>query len=253
VTEPVRIRIGTSGWSYDHWGGIFYPEHLPSAERLPYYASNFCTVEVNATFYRLPSEQAVRAWREAVPRGFAFAVKGSRFVTHVRKLADAQEAAAAFLRRMSLLGEALEVVLWQLPPTLRRDTALLDRVLGGLPEGSVRHAVEFRHGSWLAEDTFEVLRRHGAAHVSVSSDVMPEDLTVTADFVYVRFHGTATYHGAYEPPALEPWARFLSAQRGLGRDVYAYFNNDFEGHAPQDAVRLIGMLVEGTNAWGDEP
>ena len=242
MAESARIRIGTSGWSYDHWRGVFYPEGLPAAQRLEYYASKFRTVEIDATFYRLPSEQAVRAWREAVPDGFAFAVKGSRFITHVRRLADAGEASATFLRRMSLLGDALEVVLWQLPPTLHLDAALLDGFLDGLPGGRVRHAVEFRHESWLTEEAFDVLRKNGAAHVSVSSDAMPENLTATADFVYVRLHGTETYHGAYERPALGPWAQFLSEQLSVGRDVYAYFNNDFEGHAPRDATQLIDML-----------
>jgi uncharacterized protein YecE (DUF72 family) len=250
VTDPARIRIGTSGWSYDHWRGIFYPEHVPPAARLGYYSTVFRTVEVNSTFYRLPSEQTIRAWRETVPGGFTFSVKGSRFVTHVRKLEDVDDAAAAFLQRMSLLDDALEVVLWQLPPTLHCDAALLDAFLGGLPEGRIRHAVEFRDESWLTEEAFDVLRRHGTAHVSVSSDAMPADLTVTADFVYARFHGTARDHGAYDRTALEPWARFLSGQPGLGRDVYAYFNNDFEGHAPQDAARLIGMLSEAEHPGG---
>ena len=253
MTACARIRIGTSGWSYDHWRGVFYPEPLPSAERLAFYASRFETVEVDATFYRLPSEKTVMAWREEVPEGFGFSVKGSRFITHVRRLAGVEEAATLFLQRMSLLGDALQVVLWQLPPTLRRDETLLDRFLGGLPEGRVRHAVEFRDESWLAEEVFDVLRRHHVAHVSVSSDVMPENLTVTADFVYVRFHGTASYHGAYVRPALEPWARFLSDQRELGRDVYAYFNNDFEGHAPRDAARLAGILSESSAPKGGGP
>jgi uncharacterized protein YecE (DUF72 family) len=131
--------------------------------------------------------------------------------------------------------------LWQLPPGLGLDTGLLDRFLAELPD-CVRHAVEFRHPSWLVEETFSVLRAHGCAHVHVSSDAMPENLTVTSDFVYVRFHGTATYHGAYVAPALEPWLKFLSEQVALGRDGYAFFNNDAEGHAPRDAARLVRML-----------
>jgi uncharacterized protein YecE (DUF72 family) len=238
------IRVGTSGWSYDHWRGVFYPEDLPPARRLEYYAAHFNTVEIDGTFYRVPSEQAVRAWRSEVPDRFAFAVKGSRTITHFRRLANAEEATQVFLERMESLGGALEVVLWQLPPNMKRDTERLDSFLGGLPKSRVRHAVEFRHESWLCEETFSVLRRHGAAHVNVSSDAMPDERTVTADFVYVRFHGTATYHGAYERPTLEPWARFLTEQRSLGRDVFAYFNNDAEGHAPRDAARLISMLDE---------
>jgi uncharacterized protein YecE (DUF72 family) len=237
-----RIRVGTSGWSYDHWAGVFYPDHLPGARRLEYYASRFDTVEIDNTFYRLPTEHAVAAWRDTVPDGFAFAVKGSRLITHFRRLGDVDAALAEFLGRMSGLREKLAVVLWQLPPNLRADPALLDRFLGRLPDGGLRHAVEFRHASWLAEETFAVLRRHGAAHVHVSSDAMPENHTPTADFVYVRFHGTATYHGKYERPALEPWAEFLRLQADEGRDCYVYFNNDAEGHAPRDAARLLEML-----------
>jgi uncharacterized protein YecE (DUF72 family) len=238
----VRIRIGTSGWSYDYWAGCFYPEHLAAAGRLGFYASRFGTVEVDATFYRLPSEHAVVAWRDAVPEGFVFAVKGSRLITHFRRLGDIDEELEAFMRRMSMLGDKLGVVIWQLPPNLTADVELLARFLTRLPAGSVRHAVEFRHESWLADETFAVLRAHNAAHVHVSSDAMPQNFTPTADFVYVRFHGTASYHGAYERPALEPWAAFLRQQAEQGRDCFAYFNNDAEGHAPADAARLVDML-----------
>jgi len=235
------IHVGTSGWAYAHWDPSFYPEHTPADRRLTAYAERLPTVEIDATFYRLPSERAVTAWRDEVPAGFVFAVKGSRFITHFRRLTDTDEAVAAFADRLSLLGDKLEVMLWQLPPDLKAAPALLDRFLASLPAG-VRHAVEFRHASWLTPETFDVLRAHGAAHVHISSDEMPVDLTPTADFVYVRFHGTAEYHGAYTHPALEPWAAFLHDQAASGRDGYVYFNNDFEGHAPRDAARLIGML-----------
>jgi uncharacterized protein YecE (DUF72 family) len=234
------IKIGTSGWSYDHWAGVFYPDRLPAARRLGFYGSCFDTVEIDATFYRLPSEHAVASWRDAVPDGFAFAVKGSRLVTHFLRLSDVDEAIATFLGRMSLLGERLDVVLWQLPPNLPADTALLERFLERLPAGRVRHAVEFRNESWLTAETFAVLRGFGAAHVHVSSDVMPVDMTPTADFVYARFHGTASGHGAYDAPALEPWV--LRQQAEGGHDCYAYFNNDAGGHAPIDAARLVEML-----------
>jgi len=240
-----RIRVGTSGWSYDHWAGVFYPDRLPAARRLEFYGSRFDTVEIDATFYRLPSEHAVASWRDTVPDGFVFAVKGSRLITHFRRLADVDDALATFLDRMSVLGDKLGVVLWQLPPDLTADTALLARFLERLPAGRVRHAVEFRHESWLAEETFAVLREYGAAHVHVSSDAMPECLTPTADFVYARFHGTSGYHGAYDHPALEPWAGFLREQSDRGRDCYAYFNNDAEGHAPADAARLVDILGAG--------
>jgi uncharacterized protein YecE (DUF72 family) len=237
------IKVGTSGWSYDHWDGTFYPEGVSAGERLTYYATRLPAVEIDGTFYRLPSEDTVAHWRDEVPPGFAFAAKGSRFVTHFRRLEGARDQARGFVERLSGLGEKLAVVLWQLPPGLSLDAALLDRFLGALPP-DVRYAVEFRDASWLVEPVFDVLRRHGCAHVHVSSDAMPEDRTVTADFVYVRFHGTASYHGAYQEPALRPWCEFLERQVAEGRDGYAFFNNDAEGHAPRDAERLTGMLGE---------
>lgn len=237
-----RIRVGTSGWSYRHWAGVFYPERLAAAGWLGFYGSRFDTVEIDATFYRLPSERAVSSWRDGVPDGFAFAVKGSRLITHSRRLVDVDEARSAFLARVAGLGEKLAVVLWQLPPDLRVDTARLARFLDGLPAGRVRHAVEFRNASWLVGETFDVLREHAAAQVHVSSDAMPRDLTPTADLVYVRFHGTVSGSGAYDRASLEPWAGFLREQAETGRDCYAYFNNDAEGRAPEDAARLVGML-----------
>jgi uncharacterized protein YecE (DUF72 family) len=237
-----RIRIGTSGWSYDHWANVFYPEHLQPARRLEFLSSRFDTVEIDSTFYHLPTEHAVSAWHATVPDDFVFAVKGSRLITHFRRLANTEAAVQAFMDRVSLLAEKLGIVLWQLPPNLSVDNVLLDRFLSQLPAGGVRHAVEFRHESWLNPETFGILTDHAAAQVHVSSDEMPEDLTPTADFVYVRFHGTSRYHGAYERPALAPWCDFLRSQAAQGRDCYAYFNNDAEGHAPADAERLRGLL-----------
>lgn len=247
-----RIAVGTSGWSYDHWASEFYPDGLAAGKRLAYYGTRLPTVEADSTFYRLPSEVAVRRWATDVPDGFAFAAKGSRFVTHFRRLEGVEDAVAGFMERLSLLGPALEVVLWQLPPNLARDPGLLDRFCALLPP-TVRHAIEFRDPSWLVSDVFDVLREHGCAQVQVSSDAMPQDLTVTSDFVYVRFHDTEAYHGAYLEPALEPWAAFLRQQAESGRDGYAYFNNDAEGHAPKDASRLIEMLGDAAYRLGTGP
>ena len=238
-----QARVGTSGWSYDHWAGIFYPDHTAAAKRLSFYASRFDTVEVDGTFYRLPSEEAVAHWRDEVPEGFRFAVKGSRFITHFRRLEGVEGQVATFMRRMSVLGERLAVILWQLPPGLHCDLDLLRRFLELLPDDGVRHAIEFRDESWLAEEVFALLGEHGVAQVHVSSDEMPMELTPTADFVYVRFHDTAAYHGAYEEPALAPWCEFVSRQLAEGRDAFAYFNNDAGGHAPVDATRFAEMIV----------
>lgn len=238
-----RTRIGTSGWSYGHWNGVFYPEHTPPSERLAFLSSRLDTVEIDSTFYHLPSTKSVSAWSDTTPDGFVFAAKGSRLITHFRRLSGIDDALATFLERLAPLAEKLGVILWQLPPNFSADNQRLDAFLGKLPN-ETRHAVEFRHQSWLTAETFEVLRAHGAAHVQVSSDAMPPELTPTADFVYVRLHGTSAYHGAYDRPALEPWTRFLAEQTAAGRDAYVYFNNDAEGHAPQDAARLKAMLMD---------
>jgi uncharacterized protein YecE (DUF72 family) len=242
VAATERIEIGTSGWSYDHWRHVFYPDRLPPEKRLEFYARHFPTVEINATFYRLPSEHAVKLWRDEVPDEFEFAVKGSQFITHYRRLKDAEQSLQVFFDRVGLLGEKLKVVLWQLPARMVCDAELLDGFLGELPR-EMRHAVEFRNQSWLVGEVFEVLRKHNVAQVTVSGDEMPVCVEVTADFVYVRFHGTAEYHGAYTHPALEPWAEFLRREHERGLGGYAYFNNDAQAHAPADAERLIGMLA----------
>jgi len=239
-----RLLVGTSGWSYDHWRDRFYPEHLPSRRRLAFYATRFATVEVNATFYGLPKNRTIGEWRDAVPAEFVFAVKGSRYITHVRKLRDAGDEVRTFTERVRPLGAKLGPVLWQLPPFLERDLDLLESFLGELPGNGIRHAIEFRHESWLGDPVFSLLRQHHTASVHVSGDMLPADFTPTADFVYVRLHGTARHHGSYARPQLEPWAAFLRAQLQAGRDAYAYFNNDAEGHAPADAERLARMLVD---------
>ncbi|MGV8083536.1 MAG: DUF72 domain-containing protein [Coriobacteriia bacterium] len=237
-----ELRIGTSGWSYDHWDGIFYPKGVSASERLAYYATHFSTVEINATFYRLPSEHAVDKWRKDVPDGFLFAVKGSQFITHFRRLENIDERLEQFLGRVGRLGEKLGPLLWQLPPSIERDDDLLERFLEKLADTGLEHAIEFRDNSWLARPVFELLRAHNVACVNVSGGQLREDHTPTADFVYGRFHGGVGYHGEYRHADLEPWRSFLAEQLSAGRDCYAYFNNDAGGHAPADAERLIGML-----------
>lgn len=245
--RPVRLLVGTSGWSYAHWTGVVYPPGLPAGQRLAHYAQAFGTVEVNATFYRTPSDKTVDAWREATPADFVFAVKGTRLVTHIRRLRDVSDSVAAFLDRVSRLGGKLEVVLWQLPPSLRRDDALLAEFLHALKESStpgraVRHAIEFRHESWLDDGVFSALAERDVAMVNVSGETLRTVLVPTAPFVYARFHGLPLYRGAYDERALEPWARYFREQLAEGRDCYAYFNNDAEGHAPRDARRLLAMV-----------
>ncbi|GIV00382.1 MAG: hypothetical protein KatS3mg014_1997 [Actinomycetota bacterium] len=246
------IAVGTSGFSYDDWAGAFYPEGLARSRWFEHYVTRFPTVELNATFYRLPAETAVRRWRELAPEGFRFVVKGSRVITHVRRLEDCEEELARFVERVRGLGSTLRVILWQLPPSLRLDVPLLERflALAAREAGEVRHAVEFRHPSWLVEEAFEALRRRGVAHVAVSSTRMPADRTVTTDLVYARFHGLGGgYAHDYSAEELAPWVAFLREAHARGLEGYAFFNNDARARAPKNAAELIAALGDAAVPW----
>jgi uncharacterized protein YecE (DUF72 family) len=237
-----RAYIGTSGYSYKSWDKTFYGE-TPGKLQLEFYASQFPTVEINATFYRLPSEGMVRGWRDRVDEDFVYAVKGSRFITHMKKLANLDGAVDKFFDRIAPMQDRTAVVLWQLPPMLKKDLARLDDFLSMVPRG-YRHAVEFRHQSWYEDDeVFDVLRQHRAAHVCLSSGGMPMNLTVTTDCVYVRFHGLegGAAHD-YTRKELKPWADFISKQAEHRRTSYVYFNNDINVRAPDNAKMLMEMI-----------
>jgi len=239
------VHIGTSGWSYKSWEKCFYPEDVPTARHFEFYVTQFSTVEINATFYRLPSPGTVQGWRRKAPPGFIYAIKGSRYITHMKKLADLDGALAKFFDRIGPLRRRIGVILWQLPPNLHKDTERLIRFLDLLPN-SYHHAVEFRDPSWLDEEVFETLRRNHTAHVSVSSLRMPMNLTVTSDEVYIRFHGLAG--GAahdYTRAELKPWAAHIRKQADTGKTVYAYFNNDANVRAPYNAQLLLDMVHSG--------
>ncbi|HLH53243.1 MAG TPA: DUF72 domain-containing protein [Verrucomicrobiae bacterium] len=237
-----RAYIGTSGWSYRSWEGTFYPPRLPKTHQFDHYASCFPTVEINLTFYRLPTLKMVQNWRDRAPSGFVYAIKGSRFITHMKKLLNVREALREFFRCLDPLRRRVSVVLWQLPPFLSIDIPRLESFLKLLPK-AYDHAVEFRHPSWLTRDVFAVLRQHRAAHVSVSSLAMPVDLTVTSDLVYIRFHGLEA--GAahdYSQAELEPWATHIRKQARAGKTVYAYFNNDVNARAPSNARTMMNLV-----------
>jgi len=211
---------------------------VPRSRWLERYGENFPTVEVNATFYRLPSIAAVTRWRKQVPAGFRFVVKGSRYLTHMKRLTDTTEGLQRFFERVEPLGECLDTVLWQLPPQLHLDIDRLDTFLTALPR-SVRHAVEFRHPSWQCADAYAILDRHRVLLVSVSGPQLAEDRTTTGGGVYVRFHGLRPgYSYDYTDEDLRPWAQWLQAQQ----DGFAFFNNDVGGHAVENARRLTQML-----------
>lgn len=237
-----RVYIGTSGWSYKSWEKAFYPKEVPKSRQLEYYATRFPTVEINNTFYRLPTLNAVRGWRDKAPTGFVYAVKGSRFITHMKKLANLNGAVDRYFERIEALKKRTGVVLWQLPPFLSKDGARLDRFLKALPKG-YRYAVEFRHPSWMREETFSILQQHHTAHVSVSSKGMPLNLSVTTDFLYIRFHGLegGAAHD-YTPKELKPWAEHIRENSKDRKPVYAYFNNDVNVRAPENAKMLMEMV-----------
>ncbi len=237
-----KVHIGTSGWSYKSWEKTFYPPDLPKSRHFDFYATQFSTVEINLTFYRLPTPAMVQGWRDKAPPGFVYAVKGSRFITHMKKLANLDGALERFFERIEPMKSRIGVILWQLPPMLRKDPPRLEDFLSQLPR-NYSYAVEFRHPSWLAPDIFELLRRFDAAHVSVSSLGMPMNLTVTSELVYIRFHGLAG--GAahdYTQTELQPWARHICHQADCDRQVFVYFNNDANVRAPGNARLLRDMV-----------
>ncbi|HEY4414448.1 MAG TPA: DUF72 domain-containing protein [Verrucomicrobiae bacterium] len=236
----MNIYIGTSGWVYKEWANDFY-RGLKSKEHFPFYVTQFPTVEINATFYRLPNLKIVHGWRKKAPANFIFAVKGSRYLTHIKRLDHLEGAVGTFMRRIAPLREKLGPVLWQLPPNFKRDLPRLSRFLKRLPK-TFSHAIEFRHPDWLVPETFALLTENRAAFVSASSLRMPSDFSVTAGFIYLRFHGLAggPWHD-YTEAELQPWADHIRRQAAAGKRVFAYFNNDLNVRAPNNAKMLIAM------------
>lgn len=235
------VHVGTSGWTYDDWTGPFYPQDVRGADRLSYYADRFDTVEVNATFYRLPFKGMITGWNRRLPDSFHLVLKGPRTVTHLKKLRDYGKALSAYLDRVLEL-HTLKVILWQLPPSLHKDLERLDGFLTGLPE-TVRHAVEFRHQSWWGDDVAELLTRHAAAFVAISHPKLPNDLIATAGFLYLRFHGLGRrlYDYDYSRKELQSWVAKLEPHR-KDRELYAFFNNDIGARAPANAAAFRRLL-----------
>jgi len=221
------VRVGCSGWNYRHWKEPFY-EGRPARLWLEHYAEHFGTVEVNATFYRLPTVKAVAGWVNQTPEGFLFSVKASRYLTHIRRLRDLGDGVARFYERLEPLRDSpkLGPVLWQLPESFRRDDERLASVLERLPPG--RHCFEFRHESWFTKDVYAVLREHGAALVIGDAPNRPfQTRVLTASWTYVRFHhGSRGRDGNYSDAELETWRRRF-AQWRVRVEVFAYFNNDW--------------------------
>lgn len=242
-----ELRIGCSGWVYKDWKGPFYPEGTKDRERLEYYATRFDTAEINASFYRLPSEAMVEGWAGRAPPGFVFAWKVSRFITHNKKLKDCDDPVSLVFGRMAPLGEKLGPALIQLPPQLRRDDDRLAGFLKLLPPG--RRTVEFRHPSWYDPAVFRILADFDAALCISDHHHAPAPWELTASWAYVRGHGPGgRYVGRYSDKEMQAWADRIAAWRARGLDVYAYFDNDIKSAAPFDALTLKGLTAKHQSA-----
>lgn len=237
-----KYYVGCSGWHYEHWRGLYYPEELPKPKWLPYYARQFTTVELNNSFYRLPSEKAFTTWRESTPENFIFAVKVSRYITHVKKLRNLGPAVENFLSRVGALKEKLGPLLYQLPPSMKRNDELLQAFLSSLPP-KYQHVIEFRHESWIDEAVFDTLRTHNVGLCVFDMPGFSCPLVTTSDFAYVRFHGSeGLYSSCYSDEELSQWAQKIA---WLGQNIgatYIYFNNDAKVFAVENAMTLRSFL-----------
>lgn len=236
-----QVFVGTSGWNYPHWRAPFY-RGARAADFLRFYAARFGSVEVNKSFYRLLSAAETRRWAEQTPASFLFAVKGSRFLTHMLKLKNPRRGLQRFFRPLAPLDGKLGPVLFQLPPRWGKNAPRLEEFLDALPAGQ-RTAIELRNPAWIDDEVLDVLRRHNAAFCVYEFDGFRSPRAVTADFTYVRLHGpTGRYQGRYSIDEMRAWSKWVNAQRDAGVDVYFYFDNDQKAFAVENASELAALL-----------
>jgi uncharacterized protein YecE (DUF72 family) len=242
--QDALIRTGTSGWSYAHWKGPFYPSALPSDQMLEYYAQHFRSVEINSSFYRLPEKKTLQHWYDSTPDDFLFTAKASRYITHMKKLKAPLQSVPAFLNRISLLKDKLGPVLFQLPPRWRFNSVRFAGFLDSLDD-RFRYAFEFRDHSWLNGEAFELLARHNAAFCIYELEGFSTPELSTADFIYVRLHGPdGAYQGSYTHKTLSARAATFMEWALQGKQVYCYFDNDQLGYAAENAGRLQKILSQ---------
>ncbi len=239
-----KIHVGTSGWHYRHWRGVFYPERLASRDWLGFYASHFDSVEVNRSFYALPTVEMLAAWCEQIGDRFELAVKAPRGITHYKKLKHCTEQLDTLIGRVSVLGKHLGPVLFQLPPRWRCNVKRLAEFLDELPRG-YRFAFEFRDPSWHRDEVFELLDNNAAALCIYDLEGKTSPLVTTSDFVYVRLHGPArAYTGQYHPSTLRGWLSKARGWQRKGKDVYVFFDNDDQAAAVKNARRMKSFLAK---------
>ena len=233
-----RVWIGTSGWHYKHWAGNFYPPRMPASKMLAYYCERFDTVELNNSFYHLPKKTSLDCWRDSTPKGFCFAAKGSRFLTHMKKLKDPEQGLEKFFNAIEVLEEKLGPILFQLPPNWELDYERLDTFLRFLRREH-HYAFEFRNATWSVPQVYDLLKQHNIAYCIFDLAGSHSPIQVTADFAYVRLHGPGgKYQGSYSDEKLNEWAKQISRWRAELRAIHVYFDNDQAGYAAQNALRL---------------
>lgn len=239
-----RIYIGTSGWSYEHWEKVFYPEGLANKEHLHFYSHYFSIVEINSTFYHLPSEETIKNWAKQTPSHFIFALKASRFITHQKRLIDFKESTTLFFQRIKPLKSKLGPILFQLPPSFKLNYNRLEEFIQFLPK-NMRYCFEFRNPSWYTEEVYDLLKKHNIALCFGDLDGILTPLKVTADFIYLRLHGPKkAYSGSYQKPDLKKWAKKFIEWSQQNKTIYCFFNNDEAAYAVFNALQLKELLGE---------
>ena len=236
-----EVFIGTSGWVYEDWWGRFYPKNINPEERLEYYSKYFDIVEINSSFYHLPRQKTFKNWSLKTPSQFSFSAKLSRYITQIKKLNNPKEPLELFLSQSKGLGKKLQVILVQLPPNFKKNLKRLEEFLKLLPK-KPRFAFEFRHETWLDREVYDLLRKYKAGFVIQDSSRWPSAEVVTADFVYLRFHGRVLYASNYPESELKKWAERIKKWIGEGLDVYGYFNNDTKAFAIYNALKLKELI-----------
>jgi uncharacterized protein YecE (DUF72 family) len=235
---PPRVFVGTSGYNYPEWRGTFYPEKFSTDKMLPYYAERFPTVEINYTFYRIPNEKILAGWSAATPDTFSFTLKAPRRITHDSKLQHCEDLVQTFCRTARTLGPKLGILLFQLPPTAKKDVDVLRNFVSVLPEDT-RAAFEFRHASWLDSDVFDVLRERNLALCIADSEKMSTPVEMTADYAYFRLRDEG-----YQQPDIERWAQTIGGLPGV-TETFVYFKHEEQGLGPEFAKRLVEALPKG--------
>ncbi len=238
----MKCYVGCSGWQYGHWKGLFYPEDLPRKSWLGFYTQHFNTVEINSTFYHFTKEKTFQKWYDSTPENFMFSVKANRMITHNKKLVGVEELVKEFYKNVSALKEKLGCILWQLPPSIHMDRDL-EKVKNFLDllDRNFRNVIEFRHKSWFCEEAYDMLRGKNVAFCCVSAPRLPDDIVSTASFMYVRFHGkNQWYRYNYDHEELRHYAEAMRAEKV--DEIFCYFNNDFGGYAPENAMMMKKLL-----------